>query len=480
MKISHILWIALLYSSISCDRNNDEKSSSVERPNILFIFADDQSFNTIHALGNDVIKTPNLDRLVDHGATFTQAFNMGGWNGAICVASRAMMFTGRTIWNAHEADSLMKKDQYDQPLWSQLFENEGYNTFMSGKWHITVGADQVFGDARHIRPGMPNQTEAGYNRPLNPEDHNWLPWDTTFGGFWKGGKHWSEIVADDADSFFDSVKASDDPFFMYLAFNAPHDPRQAPQEYVDMYPLENITMPPNFLEEYPHNEEMGSGRTLRDERLAPFPRTEHAVKVHMQEYYASISHMDAQIGKILSLLEASGEMDNTYIFFSADHGLSVGQHGLIGKQNMYEHSIRAPLIVNGPGISQAQFDTEVYIQDIMPTALAYANIDIPDEIEFNSLLPIIRGERSSSYYQQIFGCYTSKQRMVRQDDFKLIAYPSAGVLRLFNLEKDPFEMKDLANEPEYQNKKELMLKQLIDLQEEMNDPFPLQVSQFPM
>ncbi len=478
MKIDYLLLFAILFSSIGCAQKNRKESITPERANILFIFADDQSFNTIHALGNQVIKTPNLDRLVNQGATFTQAFNMGGWNGAICVASRAMMFTGRTIWNAHQADSLMKKEQYYTPLWSQLFEKEGYKTFMSGKWHITVGADQVFGDARHIRPGMPNQTEAGYNRPLDPNDHNWLPWDTSFGGFWKGGKHWSEVVADDAESFFNTVKATNDPFFMYLAFNAPHDPRQAPREYVDMYPLENISIPPNFLEEYPYNEDMGSGRTLRDERLAPFPRTEYSIKVHLQEYYASISHMDAQIGKILSLLEASGEMDNTYIFFSADHGLSVGQHGLLGKQNMYEHSIRAPLIVNGPGISKSQFDCEVYVQDIMPTALDFAEIAIPDMVEFNSLMPIIHGERSASFYNQIFGCYTSKQRMIRDDNYKLIAYPSAGILRLFNLENDPFEMTDLANEPRFQATKEQMLIALIELQKEMRDPFPLQVSTF--
>ena len=478
MKINHLLLFVLLLSSLSCDRKNDEKVSADDRPNILFIFADDQSFNTIHALGNDVIKTPNLDRLVNNGATFTQSFNMGGWNGAICVASRAMMFTGRTIWNAHHADSLMKVNQYDSPLWSQLFENEGYNTYMSGKWHITVAADQVFGDARHIRPGMPNQTEPGYNRPLSPDDQNWLPWDTTFGGFWKGGKHWSEIVADDAEAFFESVKTTGDPFFMYLAFNAPHDPRQAPKEFVDMYPLEDIAVPPNFLEEYPYNEDMGSGRTLRDERLAPFPRTEHAVKVHLQEYYASITHMDAQIGRILAQLESSGELENTYIFFSADHGLSVGQHGLLGKQNMYEHSIRVPLVVNGPGISKSEFDAEVYVQDIMPTALSYAEIEIPDVVEFNSLQPIINGERSASFYNQIFGCYTSMQRMIRHDNFKLIAYPSTGILRLFNLEKDPFEMNDLANEPEFQDKKEQMLTDLIDLQKEMNDPFTMQISQF--
>ena len=145
---------------------------------------------------------------------------------------------------------------------------------------------------------------------------------------------------------------------MYVAFNAPHDPRQAPKEFVDRYPLESIELPPNYLPEHPFDQ--GERYTLRDEILAPFPRTEEAIKIHMQEYYAIISHMDYEIGRILEKLETLGIADNTYIIFTADHGLAVGQHGLLGKQNQYDHSIRVPLVINGPDI-QAGTSTDALV-----------------------------------------------------------------------------------------------------------------------
>ena len=181
---------------------------------------------------------------------------------------------------------------------------------------------------------------------------------------------------------------------MYLAFNATHDPRQAPQRFLDMYPLDSIKVPENFLPEYPFKDDIGNNPALRDEALAPFPRTEYAVKVHRREYYALLSHMDEQIGIILNALEASGKMDNTYIFFSADHGLSVGHHGLIGKQSLFDHSVRVPMMVLGPNIPKGQrLEQEVYVQDIMATSLELAHIDKPDYVQFHSFLDIAQGER---------------------------------------------------------------------------------------
>jgi arylsulfatase A-like enzyme len=165
---------------------------------------------------------------------------------------------------------------------------------------------------------------------------------------------------------------------MYIAFNAPHDPRQSPKEYVDRYPLDRISMPRSFVPEYPFNEAMASGRKLRDEKLAPFPRTEYSVKVNRQEYYAIITHMDDQIGRILDALEKSGQADNTYLFFSADHGLAVGRHGLMGKQNLFDHSVRVPLMLVGPGVPAGEKrDASVYLQDIMATSLELAGAERP-------------------------------------------------------------------------------------------------------
>jgi choline-sulfatase len=193
---------------------------------------------------------------------------------------------------------------------------------------------------------MPNQTPDGYNRPLKDKPDPWSPYDPKFEGFWKGGKHWSEIVADDTLIFFDEAKKhqKSKPFFAYIAFNAPHDPRQAPKSFIDNYPLNRIKIPKSFLPEYPYKKEIKCPHNLRDERLAPMPRTKHSIKVNRQEYYAIISHMDEQIGRILDGLKASGMEKNTYVFFSADHGLGVGHHGLLGKQNLYEHSTRVPFL----------------------------------------------------------------------------------------------------------------------------------------
>jgi arylsulfatase A-like enzyme len=468
-------------------------------PNIIFIFADDQCYSTIHALGNNEIKTPNLDKLAQAGVTFTHAYNMGAWHGAVCVASRAMLNTGKFIWRAHAVEENQHEMVERGEMWGQLMQKAGYDTYMTGKWHVKTDAKDHFEHVVHVRPGMPEDGwnrelskklqelekegitdftgvfPPGYHRPEGPDDTSWIPWDTAFGGFWEGGKHWSEVLGDDALSFIDSAKIRDNPFFMYLAFNAPHDPRQSPKEFVDMYPLEDISVPESYIDEYPYKDEIGCGPLLRDEALAPFPRTEYAVKVHRQEYYAIITHMDQQIGRILEAVEKSGKADNTYIFFTADHGLAVGNHGLIGKQNMYDHSMRVPLFVAGPDVPKNKREkVDVYLQDIMASALDLAGVEKPEYVEFNSLMPFIRGERQESFYPAIYGCYQKDlQRMVRADGFKLIVYPRAKTFRLYDLEKDPLEMNDLAGNPDYKEVQTKLYNKLLLLQKEMDDPLDL-------
>jgi arylsulfatase A-like enzyme len=475
-----------------------------EKPNIIFIFADDQCYSTIHALGNNEIKTPNLDKLAQAGVTFTHAYNMGAWHGAVCVASRAMLNTGRFVWRAHAVEESQQELVERGEMWGQLMQKAGYDTYMTGKWHVKTDARDHFEHVVHVRPGMPKDGwnrelfeklqemeregvtdfsgvfPPGYLRPEGPDDKAWKPWDTSFGGFWQGGKHWSEVLGDDALSFIDSAKTRNNPFFMYLAFNAPHDPRQSPKEFVDMYPLEDISVPESYLTEYPYKNEIGCGPSLRDEALAPFPRTEYAVKVHRQEYYAIITHMDRQIGRILEAVEKSGKADNTYIFFTADHGLALGNHGLLGKQNMYDHSMRVPLFVVGPDVPKnKQNEVDVYLQDVMASALDLAGVEKPEYVEFNSLMPLVRGKRKESYYPAIYGCYQKDlQRMVRADGFKLIVYPRAKTFRLYDLENDPLEMNDLAGNPDYEDIQSNLYNQLLQLQKEMDDPIDL-VNFFP-
>jgi arylsulfatase A-like enzyme len=264
---------------------------------------------------------------------------------------------------------------------------------------------------------------------------------------------------------------------MYVAFNAPHDPRQAPAEYINRYPLSRIALPRNFLPEYPHNEAIGSGRGLRDEKLGPFPRTENAVKVHRQEYYALITHLDTQIGRILAALDASGQADNTWIFFTADHGLAVGHHGLFGKQNMYEHSLRVPFFVVGPGVAaNRRLAAPIYLQDVMPTTLALAGATPPAHVFFQNLLPLLRGETTASKYEAIYGAYLERQRAVIRDGWKLILYPKTGVVRLYHLARDPDEMTDLADRPEHAADRRRLFAELQRLQTQLGDPLDLRAA----
>ncbi len=330
---------------------DSERVCAQEKPNILFLFADDFTFDAISALGRTDIETPNLDELARRGTTFTNAYNMGSWSGAVCVASRNMLLTGRTVWRAEKLAGKTQAESDAGRLWPQLLKQSGYLTYMTGKWHIQAKPETAFDVVRHVRPGMPETVEESYNRPLTGKLDSWSSSDKRLGGFWEGGKHWTEVAADDAIDFIQEAKQKSDPFFMYVAFNAPHDPRQAPQDFLDRYPVERMKVPVSFLSDYPYSSLIGCGPTLRDEKLAPFPRTEEAVKVHRREYYALISHLDAQIGRILDALEQSGKDRNTWIFFTADHGLAVGKHGLFGKQNMYDHSVRVPFLVAGPSVT---------------------------------------------------------------------------------------------------------------------------------
>ncbi len=465
------LLLLLFFFILSCSPPPGE----LQKPNILFIFADDQTWDGVHAMGNPEVITPSLDQLARSGVTFTHTYNMGAWHGAVCVASRAMLNSGRFLWKIKDiADGGYPGYQENGMFWSQMMENAGYDTYMSGKWHVNFPADSIFQYVSHIRPGMPRSVPEAYNRPQSPEDSTWLPWHTKYGGFWEGGTHWSEVLGNDAINFLDQAKESENPFFMYLAFNAPHDPRQSPKEFVDMYPLENIAVPESFNEMYPWKDEIGCGPGLRDEKLAPFPRTEYAVKVHRQEYYAIITHMDKQIGRIMEHLKNTGQDKNTYILFSADHGLGVGKHGLLGKQNMYDHSMRVPCILVGPDIPENEKrEMQIYLQDLMATSLDIAGAEKPEYVEFNTLMPLITGEISESPYSQIYGAYRNLQRMVRTEEYKLIVYPGVPKMHLFHIAEDPEELNDLSENPDYSEKLKELAGKLKQQQEIMGDPLDL-------
>jgi len=444
------------------------------KPNILFIFTDDQAYKTIRALGNNEIYTPYLDSLASAGITFTNAFNMGSWQGAVCTASRAMLMSGLPLWDAQRADNGRGGQTAPSTMWINDLQKMGYETYMSGKWQGRTDVKSIFDHVLHANNGGPSQTPEGYNRPLSPTDTLWQPWNENYGGFWKGGRHWSEVMADDGTTLIALAAKENKPFFIYLAFNAPHDPRQAPKKFVDLYPIDKISLPANFLDDYPYKEKIGAGMTSRDETLAPFPRTPYAVKKQIQEYYAIISHMDEQIGRILRALAGSGKSSNTVIFFASDHGLAVGHHGLMGKQNMFDHSMRVPLIVTGPGLPKGEQRTQqIYLQDIMATTYELAGVAKPASVYYKSFLPLIKNNNAPAAYPEIYGGYINLQRMIRTDRYKLIVYPEVPKILLFDLKKDPGEVHDVSEQLSYKTVVEDLKLRLVRQQQQLNDTLDL-------
>jgi choline-sulfatase len=453
-------------------------ASAADQPNILFLYADDMTFTAIRELGNKEIQTPNLDRLAKSGTVFTHAYNMGGFHGAVCVASRTMLVTGQTLWRAKAADDRMKKNQDVGTLWPQWMDAAGYETYLTGKWHIKTDPAARFDHVAHVRGGMPETVPEAYNRPLDGKPDPWSPSDPKFGGFWEGGKHWSEVVADDAIGFIDDAKGRKKPFFAYVAFNAPHDPRQSPKSFIDRYPLNELAMPKSFLPEYPWKDAIGVDVKQRDGSLGPYPRTEHAIRVHRQEYYAIITHLDEQIGRILDHLERAGQAESTYVFFTADHGLAVGEHGLMGKQNLFDHSVRVPFLARGPRFKAGQrLSTPILLQDVMPTSLELAGAPIPKTVEFKSLLPVADGT-VTDLHGPIYLAYRTLQRAIVKDGYKLTLYPEVPKRLLFNLNTDPLEMHDLSEDSSQQARQKELFEELERHMKEAADPLELQADKF--
>ena len=426
-----------------------------KRPNVLILFADDQRADTIAALGNPHIRTPNLDRLAAHGTAFTRAYCMGSPHGAVCIPSRAMLLTGRTLFRVN--DNLQ-----GLPTWPEAFAKQGYSTFFTGKWHNQgPAALRVFQQGKAIFLG-------GMGDPYRLPVQDITP-EHAFAHQRISGEHSVRLFADSASEFLGAQKA-DRPFLCYVPFNLPHDPRVAPEEYHARYNGAKPPLPPNFLPVHPFD---NGDMTGRDESLAPWPRTPEVVRQNLADYYAAIEFLDAQVGRILDALRASGQYDNTLIVYAADHGLAIGSHGLFGKQNLYDHSMHAPLILAGPGIPRGkQVDAFAYLLDIFPTLGDLARVPAPQGSEGLSLVPVLDG-RQAAVRDSIFTAYGKVQRAVRDDRWKLIIYPKINKTQLFNLRDDPAEVRDLAQDPEQAGQIQRLTGLLSDWQRRLGDTLPL-------
>lgn len=430
-------------------------AAAATRPNVLLLFADDQRADTIAAWGNRHIRTPNLDRLVGRGVSFRNNYCFGSNSGAVCVPSRAMLLSGRTWFD-------VKADLTGATLLPEVLRKAGYTTFATGKWHNgEAGLVRAFPEARSVFLG-------------GMADHTKVPVADVVGGK-IGNRHVaakfsSEEFADAAIGFLEGHKGPD-PFFCYVAFTAPHDPRNPPEKYREMYYKARPPVPANFrpLPAFDN----GLTKDIRDENLAPYPRTEAVIRDQLCEYYGLITHLDEQVGRILAALDKSGRAKDTVVIYAADHGLALGSHGLLGKQSLYEHSMKCPLVVAGPGVPAGKStDAFTYLFDLFPTVCELTGAEPPGKLAGQSLRPLWAGEKEV-LRDSVFLPYSGLMRAVRDARWKLILYPPINHRELFDLSNDPAETKDLAADPANADRIERLTVLLRDWQKKVGDTQPL-------
>lgn len=463
------------------------------RPNILLIVVDDQSpFDLGIYEPASECRTPVIDALAGRGTVVDGAYHMGSWSGAVCTPSRHMIMSGRTVWHlpkrgvrGEQQNPYCPPDLADQTL-AAVFNRAGYDTMRTCK-------------RGNSYPSANAQFTVVHDKTCRKADaENGSPWH-------------AERVLDYLGER--AARDDQDPFLIYLGFSHPHDPRWAPDELLQRYGADNQgaqgapderapALPKNYLPAHPfHHGHPG----LRDEVKVQGVlrrRDEATIRNERGRQFACNENIDTQIGRVLEKLEAMGELDDTIVVYTADHGMAIGRHGLQGKQNLYEHTWRVPMVVAGPGVPAGErVQGNVYLLDLLPTLCDYAGVAVPATVEGVSMRPVLSGERARAR-DVLFGVYAGGtkpgMRCVRKGDWKLIQYDVLnGRVRktqLFHLRDNPNELLEqhavdvvqgltkhhpsraqvnLAGDPRYAQQRAELEALLLAEMERLDDPYRL-------
>ncbi|MBJ2175936.1 sulfatase-like hydrolase/transferase [Aureibaculum sp. A20] len=460
-----------------------ETPKEQKRPNFLFVLVDDQSAFDLQTYDpNSILETPNISKLANEGIVFDQARQMGSMNGAVCTPSRHMIMTGRTLWHLPPSAEFQKRTdphELDEQTIGAVFNRAGYKTMRTCK-------------KGNSYPGANKQFSVVHDA-------------TKRGGTEESGSAWHATQVLDYLGAREQTKEKD-PFFIYFGFSHPHDTRNGTPELLEKYgatnhkdknslPALNEKQPQlqdNYLPAHPF---FHGHPELRDEERVSGVwknRDENTIRNELGREYACSENIDNQLGKVLKKLEDLGELDNTYIIYTSDHGMAIGRHGLQGKQNLYEHTWRVPFIIKGPGLATGKrVNGNIYLLDVLPTLCDLAGIDAPKTVEGKSFVPVLKGEEDV-VRDVMYGVYAGGtkpgMRSVKKGDWKLIKYDVMdGAVRetqLFNLAENPNEYlpehhkkgameTDLAENPKYADKLAEMEALLLEQMEQNDDPYRL-------
>ena len=436
------------------------------KPNVLFLMSDDLN-TSLSGFGHPQCKTPMLDKLAGVGIRFENMHCQY----PVCGASRASLMTGLYPYtNGMLGNSgVLRKNMPDVVTMSQLFRQNGYRVGRVSKiYHMGIPGEIIAGTALH-------DDSKSWNETVNikaPEQNapgkktNWSPKD-------KGGQTFTAVEATGGDLVHaDGMAAShaidflkrnkDKPFFLACGFVRPHVPLVAPAEYFDRYDRDAMKAPkvpasdlddvPEIIRHYKSNS-------------STYGVTPELHKGLLEAYYASVSYMDAQVGRVLDALEELGLKDNTIVVFTSDHGYLLGHHNKFQKQHLFEEATRVPFIVSVPWMKDRHGQATQHITeliDLYPTVAELAGLKAPGDLHGESLLPLLKNPASNDWKKEMaFTISRSGGESIRTHDWRFTqwGFGKSG-MELYDLKNDPGEFTNLAGNPEYAAHLERLRKQL--------------------
>lgn len=461
------------------------------RPNILWICTDQQRWDTVHALNNDVIRTPNLDRLCAEGVAFTRAYSQS----PICTPSRASFLTGRypsTVHVNRNGDAWFPTDK-EPGLITRALCDAGYDLGLAGKLHLTAANGRV----EQLPPDKYGYRVFKWSHHPQPEAfwptaqhayQQWLAdqgvdWDTAHDadldsawhvpGYCRPGiaaeYHQTTWCANEAITFMTEKRAG--PWLMSINPFDPHPAFDPPLSYLERMDVEAMPLP-LFREAELESQLRFHGIDHQTE--TPISPHDYDARRMVAAYYAQIELIDAQVGRMLDALEASGQRENTVVIFTSDHGEMLGDHGLLWKGcRFYEGAVRVPMILSWPSHIQQGVVSDALIEltDLVPTLLEATGLPVSAHVQGRSLLPLLTGRVLPDHHRDFVRCeyhdaldrpYASHANMLRTGRYKLVVYHGHDVGELYDLRDDPQEYINLWDDAGMQDAKYALMQQLFD------------------
>ncbi len=477
---------ALSLALPGCFSKNRKYADNDKRPNILFIMSDDHAAKGISAYDSflsDVAKTPNIDRIAKEGMLFENCF----CTNSICVPSRATILTGKY---GHKNGCSGLSDEFDgsQQTFPKLLQKVGYYTSVIGKWHLST--EPTGFDYYNVLPGQgtyfnPTFKEKGY------------PWGTGDGRLIKKG-YVTDIITDIA---LDCLKnrPNEKPFCMLLHHKAAHDLWEYDEKHAHLYEDIDLPEPPNLFDDYKMRTALADNPVFKlteglNNELAEVHKTgkndrRTVYQLFVKSFLRCVASLDENVARVLDYIDKEGLAANTIVIYTSDQGAFLGEHGLWDKRYMYEESIRMPFLVRYPReVKPASVNDNIILNlDLAETFLDFAGVTIPNDMQGESIRPLLRGSspenwRTSMYYHYTDGGIPNHYG-IRTDRYKLIFFYGlewdlgTGEVRkvskpeweLFDLKKDPNEMNNLYNDTAYANIVKDLKTQLRQLKEKLED-----------